>query len=120
MCAAPNPFDAVVREQPVPAMMAFGIYRTTQLEMNGHIYLVRFAERKDKREYACFVSAVATVKSSRHFYSKETAAELDSRSGEALKAGVLALIAHDAAKAKAGEMQTRASWPPPRQIAPTG
>jgi hypothetical protein len=76
-------------------LIAFEIYRTEALTLNGEEYTVRFAKRKDHEQYALFADNDIGTKSWRCFYSPEVAADFKRSTGKALESEVYSVLKGD-------------------------
>lgn len=76
-------------------LIAFDIYRTEALTLNADKYVVRFAKRKDREEYALFANNEAGTKSWRCFYSPEVAADFKRSTGKELETEVYSVLKDD-------------------------
>lgn len=76
-------------------IIAFEIYRTENISINGDAFTVRFAKRKDGEEYALFAVNENKTKSWRGFYSPETAADFKHSTGRQLEEEVYAVLKGD-------------------------
>jgi hypothetical protein len=76
-------------------LIAFEIYRTEVLVLNGERFTVRFSKRKDAEEFALFAVNDAGTKSCNGFYSPETAADFMASTGQRLEDEVYKVLKGD-------------------------
>lgn len=76
-------------------IIAFEIYRSEEISINGETFRVNFSKRKDAEEYALFAVSSDRTKSWRGFYSAETAADFERSHGETLEKEMYAVLRGD-------------------------
>lgn len=73
-------------------LIAFEIYRTEELVLNGYEYTVFFSKRRDTQEYEIFAVNHDKTKSIRGSYSAETAKDFKSYTGNDLQEAVYNIL----------------------------
>ena len=70
-------------------IISFEIYKTKNTHIHGELFLVFFAKRKDREEYALFAENIDKSIGWSGFYSKEAASELEASTEQQLAEHIL-------------------------------
>jgi hypothetical protein len=76
-------------------LLAFQLYRTENVTVDGNVYIARFTKRTDGLEYALFMIDETNTKQWHCSYSADTAKDFEGETGEALEKHVLEILKGD-------------------------